>query len=125
MYEVNTIAKKGSMDSSLFDKMAKNGDIQAIKISDILGEVVSIIGYAECEIVTDTKNFSICYYDTKEKGIISSGSLIFRDSVLAYYGEVEKVRITEVKTKKGTTYKAVPELTTTNNEPKTNEELPF
>lgn len=133
-YEVTILEKKGTCDNSLFEKMAKNGDITAIKISELLGTEVKITGYAKCKIVTAEKEFEITYYDTDEYGLISSGSEVFKTSVDNYYGEVENVRITEVKTKKGKTYKAVPvlskknkdneekkEVETTNN----NEDLPF
>lgn len=118
-YEVKITKKVGSMDNSLFEKMAKKGDITSIRVTDILGQVVKIIGYAECEIITEDKDFTMNYFDTEEYGIISSGSKIFRDSVIDYYDEVDKVRITEIKTKKGKTYKAVPELNSKKNETKT------
>lgn len=131
-YEVKITKKVGSMDNSLFEKMATKGDITSIKVTDILGQVVKIIGYAECEIITEDKNFTMNYFDTEEYGIISSGSEIFRDSVINYYEEVDRVRITEIKTKKGKTYKAVPELNSKKNETKTenkeqetNDDLPF
>lgn len=125
-YEVIITKKVGSMDNSLFEKMATKGDITSIKVTDILGQVVKIIGYSECEIFTEDKNFTMNYYDTEEYGIISSGSEIFRDSVIDYYEEVDKVRITEIKTKKGKTYKAVPELNSKKNEEQvTNDDLPF
>lgn len=131
-YEVKILNKKGTMDSTLFEKMAKKGDITSIKVTELLGAVVTIIGYAECEITTEDKNFTMNYYDTEEYGIISSGSDIFKESVIDYYGEVNQVRISEIKTKKGKTYKAVPELSrgknnetkTENKEQETND-LPF
>ena len=114
--------------------MAKKGDITSIKLAEVLGMVVKIIGYAKCNIVTDEKNFDIYYFDTEEYGLISSGSEIFAESVTDYYGEVDNVRLTEVKTKKGKTYKAVPVLgnektnkkeeTTSKNE-ETSDDLPF
>ena len=132
MYEVKILKKQGSMDNTLFEKMATKGDITSIKVTDIIGKVVTIKGYAECEITTDDKNFTMNYFDTEEYGIISSGSEIFRDSVIDYFGEVEQVRITSIKTKKGNTYKAVPELNSKKNETKTenkeqetNDDLPF
>lgn len=133
-YEVTVNMKVGTCDNSLFEKMAKKGDITAIKLSDIIGKVVHITGYADCTIETDEKTFDISYYDTEEYGLFSSGSEIFSESVSDYYNEVEKVRLTEVKTKKGKTYKAVPilekettkkEETTKNEEESTTDELPF
>ena len=137
-YNVTVNTKAGSCDNSLFEKMAKKGDITAIKLSDIIGQAVHIIGYADCTIETEEKTFNISYYDTEEYGLFSSGSEIFAESVSDYFGEVDKVRLTEVKTKKGKTYKAVPVLEktvdkektadkeeTTKNEETTFDELPF
>ena len=119
-YEVSVIEKKGTCDNSLFEKMAKKGDLTAIKLSEILNVEVKITGYAKCHIVTDEKEFDINYFDTEEYGLISSGSEIFTESVIDYFGEVESVRLVEVKTKKGKTYKAVPVLGNNSKEEKTN-----
>lgn len=134
-YEVKVQVKKGSCDNSLFEKMAMKGDITATKLSEVLGQVVHIIGYASCTITTEDKTFDINYFDTDEFGLISSGSEIFFESVKDYFEEVDEVRLTEVKTKKGKTYKAVPildnkkrannEETTKKEEETTNDELPF
>lgn len=131
-YEVTVNEKKGTCDNALFEKMAKKGDLTAIKLSELLGVEVKITGYAKCNVVTDDKNFNINYFDTEEYGLVSSGSEIFTESVVDYFGEVESVRLTEVKTKKGKTYKAVPVLgnnqkeeTTKNEEENTNEDLSF
>ena len=130
-YEVTVNEKKGTCDNALFEKMAKKGDLTAIKLSEIVGVEVKITGYAKCHIVTDEKEFDINYFDTEEYGLVSSGSEIFTESVVDYFGEVESVRLTEVKTKKGKTYKAVPVLgnnkkeETTKNEEETTDDLPF
>ena len=131
-YEVTVNEKKGSCDNALFEKMAKKGDLTAIKLSEIVGIEVKITGYAKCHIVTDEKEFDINYFDTEEYGLVSSGSEIFTESVVDYFGEVESVRLTEVKTKKGKTYKAVPVLGNNKKEEKTEqkeettyEDLPF
>ena len=133
-YEVKVNEKKGSCDNSLFEKMAMKGDITATKLSEVLGQVVHIVGYASCTITTEDKTFDINYFDTEEFGLISSGSEIFFESVKDYFDEVEEVRLTEVKTKKGKTFKAVPildkkttnkEETTKKEEETTNNELPF
>lgn len=131
-YEVEVLEKKGTCDNSLFEKMTKRGDLTAIKLSEILNVEVKITGYAKCHIVTDDKEFDINYFDTEEYGLISSGSEIFTESVIDYFGEVESVRLVEVKTKKGKTYKAVPVLgnnkkeeKTKTNEETTNDDLPF
>lgn len=127
-YEVTIQKAEGSCKNTLFEKMAKRGDIQATKISEIINEKVSIKGYAICNIVTDDKDFIINYFDTEELGLISSGSEIFADSVFEYFGEVKRVQIVEVKTKKGKTYKAVPVLSESQKEEKkeeTTDDLPF
>lgn len=130
-YEVTVNEKKGTCDNALFEKMAKKGDLTAIKISELVGVEVKITGYAKCHIVTDEKEFDINYFDTEEYGLVSSGSEIFTESVVDYFGEVESVRLTEVKTKKGKTYKAVPVLgnnkkeETTKNEEETTDDLSF
>lgn len=109
-YEVLVKEQTGTCNTELFEIMAKNGDITAIKVTELLGMVVKITGYAICSIQTADKTFDMCYYDTEEYGLISSGSEIFLNSVKTYFGKVENVRLTEVKTKKGKTYKAVPIL---------------
>ena len=134
-YEVKVLTKEGSCDNELFEKMAKKGDITSIKIADVLGKVVKIVGYAYCEITIEEKTFNILYIDTEEYGLISSGSEIFKESVEDYYGDVEYVRLKEIKTRKGKTYKAVPVLgnvrkenkeeETTKNETENNEDLSF
>lgn len=131
-YEVTVLEKKGTCDNALFEKMAKKGDLAAIKLSELLGVEVKITGYAKCNVVTDDKNFNINYFDTEEYGLVSSGSEIFTESVVDYFGEVESVRLTELKTKKGKTYKAVPVLRNNKKEEKTEQkeeatenDLPF
>ena len=131
-YEVRVLEKKGTCDNTLFEKMAKKGDLTAIKLSELVGVEVKITGYAKCHIVTDEKEFDINYFDTEEYGLVSSGSEIFTESVVDYFGEVESVRLVEVRTKKGKTYKAVPVLGNSKKEEKTeqkeeatNNDLPF
>lgn len=131
-YEVTVLEKKGTCDNALFEKMAKKGDLTAIKLAEIVGVEVKITGYAKCHIVTEEKEFDINYFDTEEYGLVSSGSEIFTESVVDYFGEVESVRLVEVKTKKGKTYKAVPVLGNSKKEEKieqkeetTNNDLPF
>ena len=128
-YEVTILEKEGTCNNSLFEKMAKNGDITAIKVHDLLNSEVKITGYAKCKIITSEKEFEITYYDTEEYGLISSGSEVFEKSVKTYFGEVETVRLVELKTKKGKTYKAVPILGNRkeekDKEETENKDLPF
>lgn len=107
-YEIKVLAKVGSCDNILFEKMAQKSDLTSTKLSNLIGSVVKIVGYAQCEIEINDKIFIMNYIDTEEYGLISTGSEIFMDSVTDYYGEVENVRLKEIKTKKGKTYKAVP-----------------
>ena len=131
-YKVEIIDKKGTCESEIFELMAKNGDLTSQKLSDMIGAQVKITGYAVCHIITDDKDFNITYFDTEEYGLISSGSEVFLESVITYFGKVDKVILTQIKTKKGKTYKAVPVLkmnkkeeTTKNNEEKNDNDLPF
>lgn len=133
-YLVKVEEKSGTCDTELFETMAKNGDITAVKVTELLSSQVKITGYAKCTIQIAEKTFDMCYYDTEEYGLISSGSEIFFKSVKAYFGKVENVRLTEIKTKKGKTYKAVPVLgnrveekkeETKKEETTNNDELPF
>ena len=133
MFSVTIKEKQGTMNSELFDVMAQSGDLNPTKVSELIGEVVTARGYSVCEIKTEDNEFSVCYIDTAEFGIVSSGSEIFADSVKKYFGKVDKLRLQEIKTKKGKTYKATPVLETNQEETKqeetnheiTNEELPF
>ena len=127
-YEVTVMTKEGSCKEELFSLMAENGDLTSQKLTENVNEVVTIIGYAKCNIKVDSGEFELYYYDTKEKGLISSGSEIFAKSVITYFGKVDKVRITEIKTKMGKTYKAVPVLhseETKKDEITATDDLPF
>ena len=106
-YEVIVNETYGTCDSELFKKMAKKGDITADRVKNVVDKVFKITGYAMCNIVTDDKNFNVIYYAT-DTGFISSGSEILFNSVEDYIGDTDTFRIKEVKTRKGTTYKAVP-----------------
>lgn len=108
-YEVEILEKKGSCDSATFEKMAKNGDIVSRKITECVGQVVTITGYALCHIITGDKEFDMNYYATPE-GMLSSGSEVFKNSVMDYYEDTSKFRINSIKTKRGTTYKVAPIL---------------
>lgn len=109
-YEVNINEVYGSCDSELFKKMASKGDITADRIKNVVGKVFNITGYAKCNIVTDDKNFDVVYYAT-DNGFISSGSQILLDSIVDYIEDTNTFKISEVKTRKGTTYKGVPVFT--------------
>ena len=130
-YKVEILEKKGTCESEIFELMAKNGDLTSQKLADMIGVQVKITGYAVCHITTDDKDFSVTYFDTEEYGLISSGSEVFLESVITYFGKVDKVILTQIKTKKGKTYKAVPVLKANKKEETKNEkeesdnDLPF
>lgn len=100
---------KGTCEEEIFKTMIQRGDIQADKVNERLDEIFNITGYAKTHITTDTKDFVMCYYATDD-GYLSSGSEVFYDSVKAYFGQANAVKIKEIKTSKGKTYKAVPIL---------------
>lgn len=109
-YEVSIIEAKGTCDSALFEKMAKRGDITSDRVKNVVGKVFTISGFAKCNIVTDDKNFDVVYYAT-DNGFISSGSSILFNSISDYIDDTDTFKITEVKTRKGTTFKGVPIFT--------------
>ena len=109
-YKVELLEVKGSCDSDIFRTMAERGDLQSQKIKNMVGVNVTVNGYALTHITTEDKEFDMLYLDTKEYGLISTGSLIFIDSLKAYYNVCPTLKITEVRTKNGTTFKAQPVL---------------
>lgn len=121
----------GTCEEDLFELMAKNGDLTSIKVKDAVGSQVAVNGYALTHIETADKSFDLFYLDTDEYGLITSGSEIFANSIKTYIKKVQTFRILELKTKKGTTYKAVPVLKANAKkndeviEEADNEELPF
>ena len=108
-YEVTILETYGTCKNSLFEKMAKKGDITAEKLENAIGEVVKIDGYAKCHVTTTDKDFDMVYYNT-DRGMLSSGSAVFFESVKDYLEDVNRFRIVEVKTKNGRTYKVSPIL---------------
>lgn len=99
----------GTCDSDIFKKMVEKGDVTSDKITNYIGENVTIEGFALCHIETDKKNFDMGYYAT-DKGIISTGSQVFMESVKDYIDDVKRFKIVEIKTSNGTTYKVTPVL---------------
>ena len=122
-YEVEIKKAVGTCDSDLFKKMAKRGDLQATKVSSLIDSEITIKGYAGANVKTDEKEFVLFYFDTNEYGLISTGSEIFAESLIEYYDDTKKFRIAEIKTKKGKTYKAIPQLVKNGEE--TTDDLPF
>lgn len=108
-YSVEITKAEGACNSEVFKKMAKNGDIQSEKVTENIGRVITLTGYALAHITTADKEFDMGYYSTTE-GMLSTGSQVFKDSVEEYYGEIDTFKIVSIKTKKGTTYKVTPVL---------------
>ena len=108
-YNVEISKAEGACNSEVFKKMTKNGDITSEKVTDNIGKVFKLTGYAICHITTADKEFDMGYYSTTE-GMLSTGSEVFKNSVEEYYGEVDTFKIVSIKTKKGTTYKVTPVL---------------
>ena len=108
-FEIKLMEKKGSCEQALFEKMIKAGDIQATPVKNMINTNVEITGYALAHITTEDKEFDMGYYAT-DKGILSTGSNVFKESVEKYFGECKTFRINELRTKKGTTFKVTPIL---------------
>lgn len=108
-FKVEIVEAKGACNSEIFKKMASNGDLQAEKVTDNIGKVIKLTGYAICNVTTPEKEFEMGYYSTSE-GILSTGSMVFKSSVEEYYGDIDTFKIVSLKTKKGTTYKVTPVL---------------
>lgn len=107
-YSVELISTYGSCEKAMFQKQAQRGDITSQKIEEFINEVVTIKGYAKAKITTKEKEFTLNYFVT-DKGIISTGSEVFMDSVEDYIDDTNVFKILKVKTTKGHTYKAQPQ----------------
>lgn len=114
-YSVEIVEAKGACTSEVFKKMASRGDIQSEKVTDNIGKVFKLTGYAICHITTADKEFDMGYYST-DSGILSTGSEVFKNSVEEYYGDIDTFKVVSIKTKKGTTYKVTPVLVSAEEE---------
>lgn len=106
-YSVELLSAWGTCEKPMFQKQAKRGDITSQKIEEFVNEVVIVKGYASAKITTKDKEFNLNYYAT-DKGIISTGSEVFMESIEDYIEDTKMFKILKVKTKKGFTYKASP-----------------
>ena len=109
-YEVTIEMAKGSCEKAQFQKLAKNGDVQAEPISKNVGKVITLLGYAKVHVDTENKSFDNYYYACDD-GYYSSGSEYFKESVEKYFMDTNIFKILKVETKKGFTYKANPIFT--------------
>lgn len=108
-FNVTLITQEGSLDNKLFETMAKKGDITSISVTELVGKKITIDGTATARIETDTKTFDLCYYNTKEYGIIHTGAnTLFVDSVSDYSEYTNKFVVAAIKCKLGIAYKAAP-----------------
>ncbi len=124
-YEVEIKNANGIFEKEVMQKLIKKGDMVAEKITSLVGKVVNIRGYAECHIKTDEKEFDINYF-ASDNGYFSSGSEYFLESVKDYIEDATTFKISEIKTKKGKTYKALPVLSENNpKELEGTDDLPF
>ena len=105
-YEVTIEMAKGSCEKAQFQKLAKNGDVQAEPISKQVGRMLTITGYAKLHIETDNKSFDNYIYACDD-GYYSSGSEYFKNSVETYYDDTRTFKVNKIETKKGYTYKAI------------------
>lgn len=108
-YVVTINEAKGTCNSNIFKKMAERGDITSESVKEHVGDTVKVDGCASCHIETSEKEFDVLYMSTNI-GFIHTGSAIFIESFDDYYGDVDTFRISSIKTKNGTAYKAVPVL---------------
>lgn len=105
-YEVTIEMAEGSCSKAQFQKLAKNGDVQAEPISKQVGRILTITGYAKVHIETDNKSFDNYYYACDD-GYYSSGSEYFKKSIETYYEDTHTFKVSKVETKKGYTYKGI------------------
>lgn len=114
-YEVTIKKSVGTCESELFKEMVKNGDLETTKINKVVGGKYLFTGYADCEVKAKGKKFNITYYATDD-GFISTGSDVFKKSVEKYMNYNKKLKVIEITTDNGTTYKAIPILGDKNEE---------
>ena len=130
-YKVEIEKAFGTCDSNLFKKMATKGDVNTVSITKLIGNVVTVTGYAKVHVQTKDKDFETYYIATNDGQYFSTGSEYFIESIEDYIDDISTFRIVEVKTKKGKTYKASPVLQvaggnfTPADEPAASDDLPF
>lgn len=106
-YNVEILSAWGSCEKAMFQKQAERGDITSQKVEEFINAIVDVKGYASCKITTKDKEFNLNYFVT-DKGIMSTGSEVFMNSIVDYIGDTHLFKVLKIKTKKGFTYKAQP-----------------
>lgn len=111
MYSVKMQEKYGTCDNTLLEKMLKKGDVQFIKLKDIINENIEVTGY--CRYVgintnADGTTENEYLLVATQLGYIRTGSTVFIESFRDYIDEVTTFAIREIQCKKGTSYKPEP-----------------
>ena len=109
-FKVTIHSTTGACDTGLFKKMCERGDLNSVRVKDVVGDIIKITGIADVTIECNGEEpFDIHYYAT-DNGIYSSGSELFYESVTDYIDECNMFKIITIKTKRGTAFKASPIL---------------
>lgn len=123
-FNVTINSTTGTLDNEIFKKMASNGDITSVSVSNFKGKKVTITGRAEVTIETGEKTFNCVYFNTDEYGIIHCGAGTMFDKSFDKYSDLTNIFIvTCVKCKMGEGYKAVPKME--DNKLQDVEDIPF
>lgn len=97
----------GVCNTDLFRKVCERGDLNAMRVKDRIGDIIHVNGTCDTTIQNNDEIFDITYYACDE-GVYSTGSTVFNESVTSYIDDINIFRITSIKTKKGTSFKASP-----------------
>ena len=109
-FKVTIHSTTGACDTALFKKMCERGDLNSMRVKDCVGDIIKVNGIADVTIECNGEEpFDIHYYAT-DNGIYSSGSELFYESVTDYIDECNTFKIINIKTKRGTAFKASPIL---------------
>ena len=107
-FKVTIHSTTGTCDTNIFKKMCERGDLNSVRVKDAVGDIIKVNGIADVTIECNGEEpFDIHYYAT-DNGIYSSGSELFYESVTDYIDECNTFKIINIKTKRGTAFKASP-----------------
>lgn len=107
----------GAANDEVFKLMVAHSDITGVKVDEVVGQTFHFTGYASCRVIPEGKDeFELTYYTTAEGIIISSGSEYFYESVSDYFEYHKPMCIQKIKCKKGSTYKAVPVMSSSSTD---------
>lgn len=109
IYEVTVKTMDGTLNSEIFQKMARHGDITSTNVAEMVDAKVTITGRATTHIKTNDTEFDMAYFNTDEYGIINCGEgTLFDESYTDYRDDTNYFIINKIKCKLGTAFKAVP-----------------